>query len=222
VRASRSDLAAARSYDLDPLEAAERFVAAGARWLHVVDLERAFGVGDQTALVAAIVRRVPVPVQLGGALWEADDVAEMRDHGVQRILLGARAVVELGVMEALAEQFSPDSLGLALDVQSGRAWARHWDASGHEPLELARASRAAGISVVALTELSREGALGGADREGAARLAREAGVEVIVSGGVNGPGDLRAIARAGLAGAIVGRALHEGLMSLEEALECCR
>ena len=94
VRASRSDLAQATVYDPDPFAVADRFVAAGARWVHVVDLDRAFGVGDQTALVARLVKRLDVPVQIGGGLWRPDDVAELRDAGVQRVLLGARAAVE--------------------------------------------------------------------------------------------------------------------------------
>jgi phosphoribosylformimino-5-aminoimidazole carboxamide ribotide isomerase len=222
VRASRATLSRATIYHRDPLAVADGFVAAGARWIHLVDLDRAFGVGDQTPLVGALVKRVPIPVQIGGGLASLEAVETMRDLGAQRVLLGARVAAAPGLLEALTDQFSPDSLGLALDVREGRVWARQWaEASRFTPTVLARRARAAGITTVAVTELSREGALAGADWERAAHLAREAAVAVIVSGGVNGLSDLRRIREAGLAGAIVGRALFERRFTLEDALACC-
>lgn len=221
VRASRSRLDGATVYATDPFAVAERMVAAGARWVHVVDLDRAFGVGDQTPLVAALVRRLAVPVQAGGGMWSADAAAELRDVGVQRILLGARVLEDEASLAALVDQFAEDCLGVAIDVQDGRAWSRAWArAPEHTPRELAARAQAAGITTVALTELSREGRLGGADVEGAAALARDTGTAVIISGGVGSLDDLHRAEAAGLAGAIVGRALFEGRFTLEEALAC--
>jgi phosphoribosylformimino-5-aminoimidazole carboxamide ribotide isomerase len=221
VRASRADLAKSTSYHPDPLGCAAEFVAAGARWLHVVDLDRAFGVGDQTALLAALVKRVDVPVQAGGGTWTADGVAELRDIGIQRILLGARAAGDPAVLADIAEQFASESLGLALDVKDGRAWSRQWDqAKGFTPAELALRAGAAGIGLLAVTELSREGAMQGADVAGASHLADSSGMDVLVSGGVNDLADLKRIRDAGLAGAIVGRALFEKRFTLQEALAC--
>ena len=221
VRASRSDLAKATAYHPDPLGCAAEFVAAGARWLHVVDLDRAFGVGDQTALLASLVKRVDVPVQAGGGTWTADGVAELRDIGIQRILLGARATGEEAVLADITEQFASDSLGLALDVKDGRAWSRQWEeARSFTPEQLARRAADAGIGLLAVTEISREGALRGADVAGAVTLARASGMDVLVSGGVNDLADLARIRDAGLAGAIVGRALFEKRFTLSEALAC--
>lgn len=221
VRASRADLSSATLYHADPFAVADQFVAAGARWVHVVDLDRAFGVGDQTALVAALVKRLPVPVQLGGGMWRADEVAELRDLGVQRILLGARAVADTSSLAELVDQFAEDCLGLALDVKDGRAWARNWPAATDWlPDAVAGRARDAGIRVLAVTELGHEGRLGGADVTGATALARATGMDVIVSGGVNSLADLQRLADAGMAGAIVGRALFEKSFTLEEALAC--
>lgn len=221
VRASRGDLASATLYDPDPFAVADRFVDAGARWVHVVDLDRAFGVGDQTELVAALVKHLDIPVQVGGGLWTADDVAELRDWGVQRILLGARAAADESELRELADQFAPDCLGLALDIQKGRVWSRQWaEAPTFAPVDLARRARDAGIPLLVVTELAHEGRLGGADVDGAAELSRATGLDVVVSGGVDGLADLRRIESAGLAGAIVGRALFEKRFTLEEALAC--
>jgi phosphoribosylformimino-5-aminoimidazole carboxamide ribotide isomerase len=223
VRASRADLASSAAYHPDPIGCAAEFVAAGARWLHVVDLDRAFGIGDQTALLASLVKRVDVPVQAGGGTWTADGVAELRDIGIQRILLGARAAGDKAVLADIMEQFASDSLGLALDVKDGRAWSRLWDRAGtFTPERLATRAAEAGIGLLAVTELSREGALGGADVAGAAALATATGMDVLVSGGVNALADLERIRDAGLAGAIVGRALFERRFTLQEALVCFR
>jgi phosphoribosylformimino-5-aminoimidazole carboxamide ribotide isomerase len=221
VRASRADLSSATVYDHDPFAVADRFVAAGARWVHVVDLDRAFGVGDQTALVAALVKRLPVPVQVGGGMWTADAVAEQRDVGVQRILLGARAVANGAALAELVDQFAEQCLGLALDVQDGRVWARNWpEAAQWRPEAVAGRARDAGIRLLAVTELGHEGRLGGADVAGATALARATGMDVVVSGGVNSLADLERLRSGGLAGAIVGRALFEHAFTLEEALAC--
>jgi len=222
VRASRTDPARATPYHPDPITVAESYAASGARWIHVVDLDRAFGVGQQDALMAALVKRLPIPVQAGGGLWTADAVGTMRDCGVQRILLGARAVADEATLEEMTELFAADSLGLALDVDHGRAWSRDWpDASQWTPEALVNRAAAAGIGVVAVTDLEREGKLEGAAVAEAAALARRSGVEVIVSGGVDSLEDLVRIREAALAGAIVGRALLERRFTVEEALACC-
>ena len=221
MRASRTDLSHSTVYHDDPIACAMAFVAAGARWLHVVDLARAFGVGDQTPLVAALVRRVNVPVQAGGGTWTAEGVAELRDCGVQRILLGARAAADEATLADLTDQFAADSLGLALDIKDGRVWSRDWEAAGSfTPIDLARRAGAAGVTLLAVTELSREGKMGGADVAGAAALARETGLDVLVSGGVEDLADLTRIRDAGLAGAIIGRALYEQRFTVQEALDC--
>lgn len=221
VRASRSDLSRATLYDADPFAVADRFVAAGARWVHVVDLDRAFGVGDQTTLVAQLVKHLNVPVQLGGGLWTADDVAELRDCGVQRVLLGSRAAADEESLAELADQFAADCLGLSIDVENGRVWSRNWpEAADWVPADLARRARDAGIETLVVTELGHEGKLKGADVDGSAALSRDTGMDVIVSGGVDGLDDLKRIEAAGLAGAIIGRALFEKRFTLEEAFAC--
>ncbi len=221
VRASRTDLGRATLYHPDPFAVLDDFLAAGARWVHLVDLDRAFGVGDQSALVGALVKRSTVPIQLGGGLFLAEDVADMRDLGVQRVLLGARAAEDEDTLRELADQFAADCLGLAIDIKDDRVWARSWPEANHwKPTELAARAATAGINTLVVTELSREGRLGGAEVDGAALLARETGMDVIVSGGVDSLDDLRRIEEAGLAGAIVGRALFEKRFGLKEALAC--
>jgi len=221
VRASRQDLHDFVRVAPDPFALAERLAAEGASWLHVVDLDRAFGVGDQTPVIAALVRRLAIPVQVTGGVRDADAVAGLRDVGVQRVLADALLAADTPVLAAVTDQFAPDSLGLALDVLDGRPWARRWDAAGdHTPASLARRAADAGLTLLALTDLAHEGGLAGADVDGAVALMRETGMDILVAGGVHGVADLHRIRDAGLAGAIVGRALHEGRFTLREALDC--
>ncbi len=222
VRASRTDASQSVTYHADPFAVADMYVAAGARWVHVVDLDRTFGTGDQSALVTRLVHRLRIPVQLGGGLWRADDVAAMRDAGVQRIVLGMRCLAEPAALPNLVDQFSDDCLGMALDVREGRGWSRTWaDAANHSSTELARAAADAGIRTLVYTDLVREGALAGCDPAAARAVADAAGADVIVSGGVNSLADLAALKAAGLAGAVVGRALFANRFTLEDALACC-
>jgi phosphoribosylformimino-5-aminoimidazole carboxamide ribotide isomerase len=221
VRASRRSLEGAFVYHPDPLALALAWEEQGARWIHLVDLDRAFGVGDQSRLVASLVRRLGIPVQVGGGMWRPEDVAVMRDAGVQRILLGARAASDEAVLEVLLGMFASDSLGLALDVSGGSTWSRDWaDAASHPPVRLARRAVGAGIGVLAVTELAREGRLAGVELSEPAALMEATGAEVLVSGGVAGIADLESIRDLGLSGAIVGRALMEGRLTLAEALAC--
>jgi phosphoribosylformimino-5-aminoimidazole carboxamide ribotide isomerase len=221
VRAPRDDLRDAVPVAPDPVALAERFAADGAPWLHVVDLDRAFGVGDQSSLVTAIVRRLAIPVQVTGGVRDADTVAALRDAGAQRVLADASVVAHPRRLAELTDQFAPDSIGVALDVEDGRTWGRHWGAVARPaPAEVARRAAAAGVTLLAVTDVAREGTLAGADVEGAVALMRESGMEVLVSGGVHAVEDLVRIRDAGLAGAIVGRALHEGRLTLREALAC--
>ena len=222
VRASRTDPAAAVVYHADPLAVADGYAAAGARWVHLVDLDRAFGRGDQSALVAQLVKRLAIPVQLGGGLWRHDDVLAMRDAGVQRVVLGVRALSDRPALRELVDALSEDCLALAVDSDGGRGWARDWPgASELTAVELARLGHEAGIATVVYTDLAKEGRLTGANAAAAGALAREAGMDVIVSGGVESLAELAALRTAGLAGAVIGRALFEGRFTLEEALACC-
>jgi len=222
ARASRRGPENATVYHEDPLAIADQFAAAGASWLHVVDLDRAFGFGEQTNFIAKLIRRLSIPVQIGGALDSAEAVEEMRDIGVQRVLLHAKTAADPEQLRAIADQFSGESLGLAIDVENGILWGRTWAESARwSAAELAGRAHDAGFAAIVYTELNREGALRGADIGGAAKLSRATDMHVIISGGIDSLDDLRRAKQAGLGGAVVGRALYEHRFSIEEALACC-
>jgi phosphoribosylformimino-5-aminoimidazole carboxamide ribotide isomerase len=223
VRVRRGDPASEILYHHDPFAVAEGYARDGASWVHVVDLDRVFGFGDQTALITELARRIPLRFQVGGGVTTAADVAAVIACGARRVIVRAAAALEPGGLEALARSYDGSRLAVAVDVRDGPAAAGAGGARALDRLgavALARTAAGAGIRTVIYTDLGREGGLGGADIGSAAALAGEAGVNVVVSGGIHSLQEVERIRDAGLAGAIVGRALFEGRFTLRQALAC--
>ena len=219
VRVRRGDPASEIVYHTDPLAVAEGYLRDGARWIHVVDLDRVFGAGDQAALIAELVRRVPLRWQAGGGAATAEEAEALFSCGISRVIV--RASGGAAGLQDLARRCGGPRLAVALDVGPRAGSPRDSNALDHAgAVALARAAASAGIGTVVYTDLGLEGRLGGADVDGAAALANAAGVEVVVSGGIHTLDEISAIRAAGLAGAVVGRALYERKFTLREALAC--
>jgi phosphoribosylformimino-5-aminoimidazole carboxamide ribonucleotide (ProFAR) isomerase len=226
VRVRRGDPGSEVVYHHDPLAVAEAYARDGARWIHVVDLDRVFGAGDQTALISDLVRRVALRWQAGGGVTTAAEAERLFGCGIARVIVRPGPQGAAG-LEGLARDCGGSHLALALVVAdrpaggAGRGEGRDAEALDRtQAVALAGAAAAAGIGTVVYTDLGLEGRLGGADVAGAAALARAAGVAVVVSGGVQSLEEISRIRAAGLAGAVVGRALYEGRFTLREALAC--
>lgn len=208
--------------DADPLAALERFARAGARWIHFVDLDRAFGRGDNRAVARAALGAATVPVQVGGGLRTEQAIEEMLAWGATRVVIGPTAAIDAALVDRLLARHGADRLAVGIDAKQGRVADRgSGEAFDLTTIELARRVRGQGARTVIYTDVARDGMLAGPDVTGARALV-DAGerLDVIVSGGIASLDDLRAVRAAGLAGAIVGRALHEGKFTLEEALAC--
>jgi phosphoribosylformimino-5-aminoimidazole carboxamide ribotide isomerase len=221
VRLSQGAADRETSYHHDPVAQAEAFANAGARWIHVVDLDRAFGRGDNQAVVAAIARAVAgrVRVQVGGGLRTLGALETVLALGAARGVLGTAAVTDPGLVAKAAEQVGAEHFAVGLDTKGGRVAIRGWmETTPVMAEELARRVIADGAGTLIHTDITRDGMLSGPDVGGATAL-QALGAEVIVSGGVASLEDLREVREAGLAGAIVGRALYEGKFSLREALD---
>jgi phosphoribosylformimino-5-aminoimidazole carboxamide ribotide isomerase len=220
VRLSQGEATRLTVYEDDPVAQAERFVGAGARWIHVVDLDRAFGDGENLALVRRIVAKVgeAVRVQLGGGLRTVALVREGLDQGVSRAVLGTAAAIDPAIVPAAVAAAGADRIAVGIDARDGRVAIRGWTETSELTAEaLALRVAGEGVRTVIYTDVARDGMLSGPDLAGARRL-QSAGLGVVASGGVAGAADLRAAREAGLAGAIVGRALYEGRLTLAEAL----
>ena len=204
----------------DPIAAVRQFAHDGARWVHVVDLDRAFGTGENRALTRRLLAEGAVRIQVGGGLTTDAAIAELVGWGATRVVIGSAAAVDEGVVERLLARHGAERLAVGIDARDGRVAARGSDLTlALTPLELARRVRSQGARTVIYTDAARDGSLAGPDVDGAHAIAA-LGLDVIASGGVASLDDLRRVRAAGLAGAIVGRALHEGRFTLREALAC--
>jgi phosphoribosylformimino-5-aminoimidazole carboxamide ribotide isomerase len=223
VRLSQGEATRQTVYGDDPVAVAERFVEQGASWVHVVDLDRALGTGDNLPAVARIARRVAsrVRLQLGGGFRTLDLVRAGLDLGVARVVIGTAAAVDPSFVASAVSATGSERLVVGIDTREGQVALRGWtETSTQRAEELARRVVADGIDTVIYTDIGRDGMLGGPDLAGAAALLAT-GARVIVSGGVASAEDIRGARASGLAGVIVGRALYEGRLTLSEALAAC-
>jgi phosphoribosylformimino-5-aminoimidazole carboxamide ribotide isomerase len=224
VRLSQGEATRQIVYGDDPAAVAERFAVEGARWIHVVDLDRAFGDGDNEPAIREIVQRVGggVRIQLGGGFRSLDRLRQGLDLGVARAVVGTAAAVDPTFVPAAVALASPDRLAVGIDVRNGMVAVRGWtETSSLRAAELARRVVRDGITTLIHTDVSRDGMLAGPDLVGATDLQR-CGARVVASGGIATLADIRAACDAGLAGAIVGRALYEALFTLRDALDAAR
>ena len=219
VRLLRGEFDRETIYGDDPVAVARTWAAAGAAWLHVVDLDGArAGRPVQTDLVRAICRAVAVPVQVGGGLRDADAVATVLAAGAARVVLGTVAVRAPAVAAEICGAH-PGRVAVGLDARAGRVRVAGWTESEDvDALTVAGGLAPMGAAAVIYTDVERDGTELGPDLEGTRAVARAAGLPVIASGGVGSLADVRAVAALGVAGVIIGRALYSGAIDLADAL----
>jgi phosphoribosylformimino-5-aminoimidazole carboxamide ribotide isomerase len=221
VRLSQGEQARQTVYGDDPLSVAERFVDQGARWIHLVDLDRAFGAGDNQPVVRAIAGRLAtrVRLQLGGGLRSGDLIRAGLDLGLARVVIGTAAAIDSSFVPEMVASLGADRLAVGIDARDGQVALRGWtETSSQRAEDLARQVVRDGIETIIYTDIGRDGMLAGPDLAGAVKL-RTTGASVVVSGGVSSSNDIRAACEAGLDGVIVGKALYEGRINLAEALQ---
>lgn len=220
VRLAQGEATRETVYGHDPVAQAEEFVVAGARWLHIVDLNRAFGDGDNDSAIAEIARRFGdrLQLQLGGGIRDVARAEAVVQLGVSRVVIGTAAVDQPALVDAVVRALGGDRVAVGIDARDGRVAVRGWvETSAVRATELAARVAAQGVQTVIHTDIARDGMLSGPNFDEALALQAK-GPRVIVSGGVASVADLRAVASAGLAGAITGRAIYEGRFTLTEAL----
>lgn len=220
VRLRQGDPDRQTTYDDGALATARRWKEAGARWLHVVNLDGALGeAGRRNGAALARILTAGLPVQFGGGLRDLADIRRALGLGVARVVLGTVAVEEPElVREALAE-FGPERVVVGIDARDGLVRVRGWQAATPLRAEaLARRWAEMGGRWLVFTDIARDGVGGGVNVEATAALSRETGLRVVASGGVAGLEDVRRVLQAGLDGVIVGRALYDGALDLAEAL----
>ena len=223
VRLLRGEMEAATVFNDDPADQARAFADAGARWLHLVDLNGAFaGVPVNGDAVEAILKAIGVPAQLGGGIRDMATIEGWLQKGLGRVILGTVAVEDPDLVREAARTF-PGQVAVGIDARGGRVATRGWaEETEEDATDLARRFEDAGVAAVIYTDIERDGAMGGPNIAATEALARAVSIPVIASGGVSSLADLSALRATGVvAGAISGRALYDGAIDLREALALC-
>ncbi|MBD3898467.1 1-(5-phosphoribosyl)-5-[(5-phosphoribosylamino)methylideneamino]imidazole-4-carboxamide isomerase [Halomonas sp. ML-15] len=226
VRLKQGRMDDATSYGDDPVAMASRWVEAGARRLHLVDLNGAFaGQPVNGEAVTAIARAFPeLPIQIGGGIRSAATIEHYLAAGVSYVIIGTQAVKEPAFVNEMCRAF-PGHVIVGLDARDGFVATDGWaEVSTLKATELAKRFANDGVSSIVYTDIARDGMMGGVNVEATAELARVGGLPVIASGGVTNLDDIRAlsaVAGDGILGAITGRAIYEGSLDVAEAQRLC-
>jgi len=226
VRLAQGNFNATTVYNSDPLQMAQSFQQAGAKWLHVVDLDGARdGQSRQFDLIARIAANVALKLQTGGGIRDAATIEQLLRAGAQRVVTGSLAVKNRPLVGEWLKQFGADRIVIAFDVRlddkgEPEVLTHGWQSGSKQSLwELLDAYQGSGLQTVLCTDVSRDGMLTGTNEALYGQMqARYPKLEILASGGVSGLDDLLSLAKQGLAGAIIGKAIYEGHIDLAQAL----
>lgn len=202
----------------DPLDMAKRFIDAGASWIHVVDLDGArSGTGRNLQIIEQIAR-LNINVQLGGGLRSVDDIDRRIDIGVRRCVVGSAAVQTPEVVEEAAFLYT-GMIAVGIDAKDGKVAIHGWEnATETTPEILALRMKGYNVKTIIYTDISRDGMKTGPNIESAIHLAHSTGMDIIASGGVGSMEHVKAVHEAGLKGVIIGKAIYDGDIDLQQAL----
>jgi phosphoribosylformimino-5-aminoimidazole carboxamide ribotide isomerase len=228
VRLRQGDMGQVTLFNADPADQAGKFAAAGAEWLHLVDLDGAFaGKPVNAAAVETILKAVKIPCQLGGGIRDIARIEDWLLKGIARVILGTVALKKPELVKGAARMF-PGRIAVGIDAKHGRVAVEGWaESSDVTALDLARRFEDAGVAAIIYTDIDRDGLLQGVNAEATADLAARLAIPVIASGGVAGPEDLDRLKAVlprsqagggGIAGVIAGRALYDGRLDLAAAI----
>lgn len=226
VRMSRGDFATVEEVATSPLEAAKRFDAEGAEWLHVIDLDGArTGTPANLGHIRAIANRFTVKLQAGGGIRDFDTAEAFAEAGVSRIVVGTAAIKDKELIGRLVDRHA-DGMAVAVDARNGLVAASGWtETTDVKAADLARDLAIQGVPTLIYTNVSVDGTLQGVDLASTEMVARAFGGDLIYSGGVGSIEDVAALARLrhrGLRGVIVGRAIYLGRFTLAQAIAATR
>jgi len=220
VRLVQGDLSAETAYG-NPLEVALEFQAAGAEWLHLVDLDAAFGRGENSALLAEVVGKLDIKVELSGGIRDDESLRRALATGCRRINLGTAALENPEWTSKVISEFG-DRIAVGLDVRGHILAARGWTQEGGNLFETIERLERDGCARYVVTDVTKDGTLKGPNLELLKEVCAVTRKPVVASGGISSLEDIAALAQlnsSGIEGAIVGKALYAGAFTLQEALE---
>lgn len=222
VRLAQGDYDRQTTYAEDPVAVARQFVSAGARWIHMVDLDAArTGRPTNTEAVRAVARAVDARIELGGGARDEATIETMLAGGVDRVVVGSAAMGDWPWFERLLGRSDlAGRIALGLDARAGRLAVQGWTEQLDTPaVEIARRVTGWPLGAIVYTDIARDGMLGGANVEATAEIVAATDVPVVAAGGVSSLDDVRRCRQIGCAGAIIGKAYYEGRVDLRQACE---
>ncbi len=211
------------TYEENPVRQAHQFISEGAEWLHIVDLDGArMGKPVNIEPVRAIAELGQLKIELGGGIRDKASIARMLDMGLERLIIGTKAVQDFDWFSQMATEFS-GRIVLGLDARGAKLASDGWteDTKG-ELIEFAKQAIKLPIAAIIYTDISKDGMLAGPNLERTKAVVNAVDVPVIAAGGVSSTEDIKALAQAGVSGAIIGRALYEGRLTLTEAIKTAK
>jgi phosphoribosylformimino-5-aminoimidazole carboxamide ribotide isomerase len=221
VRLQQGDYQRQLNYDLDPCETARSFQAAGAQWMHLVDLDGAKeGSIAQSSLIGQIIKSTSLKVQVGGGVRSDEDVRRLLGIGASRVVVGTRAIQDWPWFTKLAHQQEfADRLVLAVDARDGRVATHGWtQTTGRLAVDIAAEVRGWPVAGLLYTDVAKDGMLQGPNLETTRSLAQATDIPVIASGGVGSIEHIKSLLTLPVWGVIVGRSLHDGRLDLGQAV----
>jgi phosphoribosylformimino-5-aminoimidazole carboxamide ribotide isomerase len=230
VRLVQGDPRAETVVSEDPLATAQRWATLGAEWLHVVNLDGAFGdetrSGKNIEALRAISDQVETSIQFGGGLRTATDIETALSMGVARVVIGTAAITNPDLVQQVLARFGPERISLAIDARDSRVATHGWQQlTSVTAISLALQMKTLGVTRIIYTDITRDGTLSGVNAPACAALAAESGLAVTASGGVASLEDVYRVKKVealGVEGLIIGKAIYTGQLGLRQALEVAR
>jgi phosphoribosylformimino-5-aminoimidazole carboxamide ribotide isomerase len=221
VRLRKGDPHQQTVYSDDPIATAQAWIEQGAAWIHMVNLDGAFSTANDNGRILEKVARLNAKIQFGGGLRRMDDIARAREQGASRVVLGTLSAEQPEVVVQAIGRWGAEAICVALDARDGMIATHGWqETSGLTPVDLGKQMAQFGVTHALYTDVSRDGGLRGVNIEATVRLAQETGLQVIASGGVSSLEDIRRLGESKIvAGVVIGMALYEGRLTLQQALK---
>ncbi|MEC9296666.1 MAG: 1-(5-phosphoribosyl)-5-[(5-phosphoribosylamino)methylideneamino]imidazole-4-carboxamide isomerase [SAR324 cluster bacterium] len=225
VRLIQGEAAAETVYSDDPASMARSFEDAGAKRLHLVDLDGAFkGKGANLISIRSILKNISIPVQLGGGLRNAENIEKMFELGVSSVIVGTMAVKNPDVLEEVVQRFTGEKVILGIDARDRKVSIEGWqEGTEIDDVEFALSWKKFGIQRIVFTDIARDGMLSGPNLEALGDFARRTGLKIVASGGVSSMEDLELLKTLEVDGVdqvISGKAIYEGKLDLKEIFKC--
>lgn len=223
VRLTKGEAETAKTYEEQfgtPVEAAKRWRDEGAGKLHIIDLDAAFGIGNNHAVIAEVAKTVDLPIQVGGGIRSYITAEKILQSGATQVILGALAFSDPSVIKKIQEKFGKESVIVALDNKDGQIMVEGWRTKTTLTVDDAFDKfTALDVNRFLITSIAQDGMLTGPDLQTLSSAVLVPNAKIIAAGGIGSIGDLAALKEVGVEGAVIGKALYEGRFTLKEAIE---